>query len=85
MKTSNFFKKKNIFLIQELFPKIKFIKKNKINNIKTLNKSSNADLTFFDSIKYKSYAIDTKAYYNRKIEKISTQNYRNNYCKKRTI
>ncbi len=56
-----FFKKKN-FLIKDLFPKIKnknFI----IKNVRSLNKAEKFDLSFFDSIKYKSHAKNTKALY----------------------
>jgi len=54
-----FFKKEKSIDISKFFPKIK--KKIKINNISTLEKSNQNDLTFFDSIKYKSFAISTKA------------------------
>ena len=63
MKTSNFFKKKKHFFIQELFPNTNFKKKIKINEIRTLDKSTKLDITFFDSIKYKHSAVNTKASY----------------------
>ena len=47
-------------------------KKVKFNQIKTLNKSNKQDLTFFDSIKYKEQAINTKASFcitTQKLEK----------------
>ena len=49
-----FFKKKQNCTISKLFPGLKFKKNNKINHIKPLDKSEKFDLTFFDSIKYKS-------------------------------
>ena len=55
-----FFKKKSCF-ISDLFSNLKLSKKIKINNVKTLKKSKKLDLTFFDSIKYKSHASITKA------------------------
>jgi len=63
MQTLHFFKKKKQFSIQELFQKIKFKKNSKVNEVKTLSASSQLDITFFDSIKYKSDAIKTKASY----------------------
>ena len=55
-----FFFKKKKFFIKDLFPNIK-IKNIEIKNIKPLNKSEKFDLTFFDSIKYKTNANQTKA------------------------
>ncbi len=63
METRIFFKKKKIFFINNFFPTLDLKKKAKINGIKTLNKSKKLDLTFFDSIKYKSQALNTKASY----------------------
>ena len=63
MKTRLFFKKKNSLTINNIFPNIKFKKKLKISNISTLKNSSTFDLTFFDSVKYKSDAFKTKASY----------------------
>ena len=56
-----FFKKKN-FKINSLFPRIKF-KNSKFNSIKSLDGAQKNDLTFFDSIKYKEKALNTKATY----------------------
>ena len=42
----------------------------KINNITTLDKSKKFDLTFFDSIKYKSFALRTKASFCITTEKL---------------
>jgi UDP-3-O-[3-hydroxymyristoyl] glucosamine N-acyltransferase len=61
MKTLKFFKKKKEFAINGLFPHLKLNKNIIISDIKTLNKSSKSDLTFFDSLKYKSIALNTKA------------------------
>ncbi len=66
-----FFKKKT-FLIGDLFKDFKSEKKVKVNSVKTLIKSKKDDLTFFDSIKYKSDALNTKASYcitTKKLEK----------------
>ena len=63
-----FFKKKKT-LIKNLFPKIK--EKNiKINDIKTLDNAKKFDLSFFDAIKYKSYARSTKASFCLTTEKL---------------
>tara|TARA_B100001175_G_scaffold299655_1_gene291199 strand:+ start:359 stop:1324 length:966 start_codon:yes stop_codon:yes gene_type:complete len=59
MKLTVFFKKKKSISINEIFPKIK--SKIKINNITTLNNSKKFDLTFFDNIKYKNFALNTQA------------------------
>ena len=63
MKPTNFFQKKKFLTIDKLFPNFNFVKKNKINDIKTLKKSNKNDLTFFDSIKYKDSASKTKSLY----------------------
>ena len=55
-----FFKKKNIN-IKNLFPKFVFKKHFIVNDICSLDKAKNNDLTFFDSIKYKPLALNTKA------------------------
>ena len=65
-----FFKKKQNCTISNLFPGLKFKKNNKINHIKPLDKSEKFDLTFFDSIKYKSKATNTKASYCLTTEKL---------------
>ena len=62
MNSINFFEKKN-FKINNLFPKNKFKLNNIVKNVKTLNNAAKNDLTFFDSIKYKSMAAETKATY----------------------
>ena len=69
MEPSIFFKKKNHF-IKSLFPSFRFKKNIKVNNIKSLNKSKKPDLTFFDTIKYKSQALNTKASFCITTEKL---------------
>ena len=70
-----FFKKKSSF-INTLFSNFKSKKNTKVNNINTLKKSKKFDLTFFDSIKYKSHASNTKASFcitTKKLEKFLPQ------------
>ncbi len=72
MRTVFFFKKKKPLYINNFFPNFDIKKKVKFNQIKTLNKSNKQDLTFFDSIKYKEQAINTKASFcitTQKLEK----------------
>ncbi len=54
-----FFKEKNIKLFN-LFPKYKLNKNYLIKSVKPLHIAENNDLSFFDSIKYKSQAANTK-------------------------
>jgi UDP-3-O-[3-hydroxymyristoyl] glucosamine N-acyltransferase len=56
----NFFTKKNI-KINKIFPDINFKKNFIINDVKPLYLAKKDDLTFFDSIKYKSDISKTKA------------------------
>ena len=63
MKNHFFFKEKKYTYIKKLFPKHDFRKNLKINDINVLKKSSKNDVTFFDSVKYKSDAVKTKASY----------------------
>ena len=63
MKLPNFFKKNKNYFLGQLFPKIKFKKDILIEDIKILKKAGKKDLTFFDSIKYKEFAMSTKANY----------------------
>jgi len=68
MKLPFFFKKKKSISINKIFP---IIKSNiKINNVTTLDKSKRLNLTFFDSIKYKSFALKTKASFCITTEKL---------------
>jgi len=61
MKSVIFFKKKKNVSFSSLFPSLKIKKNLIINDIRPLNKSTKNDLTFFDSIRYKSDALSTKA------------------------
>ena len=60
MNSNIFFKKKNI-KIKELFPKNNFKRNFVVNDIKPLHVAGKNDITFFDSIKYKDSAKQTKA------------------------
>ncbi len=60
MVSNNFFLKKKVY-ITDLFPRKKFEKKTRLNNIKPLGEATKLDLTFYDSKKYKSHANQTKA------------------------
>jgi UDP-3-O-[3-hydroxymyristoyl] glucosamine N-acyltransferase len=84
MEKSIFFKKKNI-KINKLFPKQKFQNNFEVNNVKPLHLAGKNDVSFFDSIKYKSDAFKTKAsvcltneklakFLPKKIEKIIVKN-----------
>ena len=70
MSLNIFFKKKNKFII-DIFKKYKLKKNFLINDVKPLYYSKKNDLTFFDSIKYKSEAIKTKASACLTTEKLS--------------
>ena len=72
MEITTFFKKKNKHYLGDFFSNFKGKEKLEIKNIRSLNKSRKYDLTFFDSIKYKSVANKTKASYcitTQKLEK----------------
>ena len=58
---SNFFFKKKKLKIKDLFNKIDLNKNFLVNDIKPLYKAGKLDISFFDSLKYKSEAINTKA------------------------
>ncbi len=58
---SNFFFKKKTLKIKDLFKNISSKNNFIINNISPLNNAVKNDLTFFDTIKYKSLAKNTKA------------------------
>ncbi len=60
MASSIFFKKKNI-KFNDLFPKEKYEFNFKVNDIKPLNLAKKNEITFFDSVKYKDLASQTKA------------------------
>ncbi len=58
---SNFFFKKKKLKLSSVFDNLKFNKNFEINDIKPLHLANFNDLTFFDSIKYKNYAVNTNA------------------------
>ncbi len=60
MKSISFFSKKNLSL-RQIFSKSKINKNFIVNAVRPLNTAKDKDITFFDSIKYKSMAIKTKA------------------------
>ena len=60
MKSISFFSKKNLSL-REIFLNSKIKKNFIVNDVKPLDTAKNKDLTFFDSIKYKSMAAKTAA------------------------
>jgi len=60
MKSNLFFKKKKIN-INQIFPYLKIKKNFIVSDVKSLNKARKSDITFFDSIRYKHYAKNTKA------------------------
>ena len=60
MKSILFFSKKKI-KIKKIFPSLKIKNNFVVNNIKPLNVAKKNDLSFFDAIRYKSFAHDTKA------------------------
>ena len=70
MVSNNFFLKKKIS-ISDLFPREKFKKKIKLDNIKSLGEATKLDLTFYDSKKYKNLANQTKARYCITTENLS--------------
>ena len=74
-----FFKKKGPFKISKLFPDKNLDTNQEVKDIKSLDISTNSDISFFDSQKYRSQASITKASYcitNSKLQK-----YLSNKCK----
>ena len=59
--SSNFFFKKKSLKLNQVFPDNKKIENFIINEVKPLHLAKKNDLTFFDSIKYKSQAENTKS------------------------
>ena len=57
---SNFFEKKKI-TIKKIFPEVKFQNDFIIQDIKPLTSANQNDISFFDSLKYKEDALNTKA------------------------
>ena len=75
MQETTFFKKKKKYFIGDFFSDFK--EKFEIKGVKSISKAQNSDLTFFDSIKYKLLAQNTKASYcitTHKLEKILPKN-----------
>ena len=58
---SNFFFKKKKFFLNKAFENLSLNKNFLINDVKILSIAGKNDLTFFDSIRYKSFALSTKA------------------------
>ena len=54
---SNFFFEKKTFKTDKIFPKVKFKKSFTVKNVQPLNRADQNDISFFESIKYKSDAI----------------------------
>ena len=68
----HFFKKNKISNIKKIFPNRKNFQEIKFQDVKPLDKAKKYDITFFDSIKYKNLAINTKASFcitTQKLEK----------------
>ena len=68
----HFFKKNKISNIKKIFPNHKNFQNLKFQDVKPLDKAKKYDITFFDSIKYKNTAINTKASFcitTQKLEK----------------
>ena len=61
MESKKFYQKKSL-TFGKLYPKLKIKGKIIIKDIKPLFSASKNDISFFDSIKYKSLAINTKAF-----------------------
>ena len=70
MQTIFFFKKKKPLNISNLLSNSNSNNKKIIQNVRTLSKSKKLDLTFFDSIRYKTQASTTKASYCITTEKL---------------
>ena len=73
----NFFFLKKKQKIKNIFPENKFKTNFPINSVKSLIFAKKNDLTFFDSIKYKSYALKTNAsacLTSKKLEKFLPRN-----------
>ncbi len=58
---SIFFFKKKKYKIQKIFPKVKVKKNFTIKSVSPLHSAQINDITFFDSIKYRENALNTKA------------------------
>ncbi len=72
----HFFKKNKISNIKKIFPNHNKFKNLKFQDVKPLDKAKKNDITFFDSIKYKNLAMNTKASFcitTQKLEKFLPQ------------
>jgi|TARA_B110000971_G_C20032032_1_gene511903 UDP-3-O-[3-hydroxymyristoyl] glucosamine N-acyltransferase len=78
MNKNIFFKRDGPFLLNDLFPRLNLEKK-KIYDVKSLEKATSKDVTFFDSIMYINFAKSTKASYCITTEKL--KNYLPKSCK----
>ena len=65
-----FFKRKGPFVLSQIFPDLKFDKKIKIFDVKSLDDASKFDLTFLDSNNYTDSAASTKAGYCLTIKRL---------------
>ena len=79
MKSILFFQKKKI-KIKKIFPNLKIKNNFLVSDIKPLYSAKKNDLSFFDAIRYKSFAQDTKATVCITTEKL--KNYLPNYISK---
>ena len=70
MNENIFFENQGPFSISEIFSNIEFTESKKVLDIKTLNKATNSDLTFFDSLVYLEDAKKTKATFCITTEKL---------------
>jgi UDP-3-O-[3-hydroxymyristoyl] glucosamine N-acyltransferase len=70
MNKVSFFKPEGPFLVTEILPNVKINNVVKIFDIKTLNKATENDLTFFDSLNYLNDARKTKAQFCITTEKL---------------
>jgi UDP-3-O-[3-hydroxymyristoyl] glucosamine N-acyltransferase len=61
MNLNHFYESKGPFLISNIFPEIKKHNNFQIFDVKPLDKSSESDLTFFDSVRYINHAKNTKS------------------------
>ena len=70
MSKNIFFERQGPFDVKDLFKNYEILKNSEINDVKTLSQSTINDISFFESIKYKEEAINTKASYCITSEKL---------------
>jgi UDP-3-O-[3-hydroxymyristoyl] glucosamine N-acyltransferase len=70
MSKNIFFERQGPFNIKDLFKDHESLKKVEVKDVKTLSQSAINDISFFESIKYKQEAINTKASYCIASEKL---------------